>query len=101
MGKITNSNNVSIQKRNVYHSGHKIGKWWGRTLYYLNPKTDQLHYRTFSPLGIFLHLFGYKKKYNQNDLNVFLKTKNIVSKSEKTKQDEKNNLNNPTVEMIR
>lgn len=66
---ISDPGKVSHKGNTVRYEDKKISKWWGKTLYYLDPKTNNLHYRNFSVLGRILQCFGYKSKYNPDDLN--------------------------------
>ena len=77
MGKITNISCVAVKRNKIYYNGKKIEKWWGRTLYYLNPITKELYYRNFSLFGLIFQAFNYKKQYNKYDLSNWLKSKNV------------------------
>lgn len=77
MGIIINVNELTFEQNSLCYEGKKIGRWWGKTLYYFDPTKKELHYENFSLIGRILHLFGYKKKFGNEGLNEWLVTKNI------------------------
>lgn len=86
MGKISNVAELAISSENkIFYEGKSIQKWWGKTLFYYNPKDKQLYYRNFSLIGLIFHLCGYKKKFNEHGLQDWLKSK------DKTIKDVSNN----------
>lgn len=78
MREISQLDKLAVNIKNqLCYEGKKIGKWWGKTLFYHDRKTNRLYYENFSPFTQLLHLFGYKKKFTGHGLGEWLKTKNV------------------------
>lgn len=77
MRKILDINKIDIKNNHISYEGEKIGKWWGKLLYHYDSKNDQLYYENFSPLTLFLHIFGYKKEFNNEGLKEWLIAKDL------------------------
>ncbi len=75
MNIISDINKLSVAKEQLCYEGKKIGNWFTKTLYRIDPETKNLQYHNFSIFGLFLHLFGYKKEYTSQNLPEWLKEK--------------------------
>lgn len=79
MPKITDVFQIEVRKNKIIYKGEEIGRWWGKTLYQLDPSTQTLRYRNFNLIGLmFHHICGYKNKYNNHGLADWLKLHNVA-----------------------
>lgn len=78
MVKITDISQIKVDKFNhLFYQNKRIDKWWGKTLYYFDPKSKDLQSRNFTLFGLLFHHFGYKSKYNESGLCDWLQSKNV------------------------
>ncbi len=80
MNSISDVSKLSVVKEQLCYEGKKIGTLFTRTLYHIDPKTQNLQYHNFTIFGLFLHLFGYKKEYNSQNLIDWLTGKKVEVK---------------------
>lgn len=77
MPTISELSKLSVKQNKLFYEDKQISKWWGKTLFYFDKENKTLKYHNFSLLGLFLHLFGYKKEFNSSGLKDWLVDKKI------------------------
>jgi len=80
MKEITNIKNLDFKSwNNIKQNQTRISVCWGKTFFYYDSNKGKLYYENFSIFGRILRkIFGYKKKYNQENLWRYLTSKKIV-----------------------
>ncbi len=80
MKEITNIKNLDFKSwNNIKQNQKRISVCWGKTFFYYDSNKGKLYYENFSIFGRILRkIFGYKKKYNQENLWRYLTSKKIV-----------------------
>lgn len=59
MPKISNINLLSQDSQgNISYQGKKLSVWWGKTLYYFDKNSNELHYKHFNLFELFFRVLG-------------------------------------------